>query len=254
MVDRNDTLLREVDEELRRERFEKLWKQYSTHILIGAGVFVALVGAYKVWETRRLEAAQKAGAGFSEARQLIADKKPDEAAKVLDTLAKGNSTGFASLARLQLAASNLKAGKNAEALADFEAVGKDSSADVTLKEFAQLQAAALRLGEADWTEMQNRLNPLAGEKSPWRQSARELLGQAALKAGRMDDARATFQQLLADRNTPPGIAERARIAMSRVVEAELAKATTPAPAPAAAAGDGKAAAKDGAAAASGAKN
>ena len=29
MVDKNDTLLREVDEELRRERMEKLWEKYG---------------------------------------------------------------------------------------------------------------------------------------------------------------------------------------------------------------------------------
>ncbi len=230
MVDRNDTLIREVDEELRRERFEKLWKQYSPQILLAAGFVVALVGGYKFWEFGRIKAAQSAGASYVEARELLAQNKPDDAAKVLDKLAKSGSTGFSALARLQLASGAMKAGKQAEALAAFEALAKDDSADTFLRDFAKLQAAGLRLGEADWTEMQNRLNALAAEKSVWRASARELLGLAALKAGKLDEARSTFQTLLGERNTPPGIAERVRIAMSRIVESELAKETPGAPA------------------------
>lgn len=230
MVDRNDTLLREVDEELRRERFEKLWKQYSPQILLAAGVFVALVGGYKFWEFGRIKAAQSAGASYVEARELLAQNKPEDAAKVLDKLAKSGSTGFSALAQLKLASTSLKAGKSAEALAAFEALAKDESADQFLRDFAKLQAAGLRLGEADWTEMQNRLNALAAEKSVWRASAREMLGLAAMKAGKLDEARTTFQTLLGERNTPPGIAERVRIAMSRIVESELSKPATAAPA------------------------
>lgn len=233
MVDRNDTLLREVDEELRRERFEKLWKQYSSHILVAAAVVVALVAGYKVWEGRRQQAAEAAGASYVAARQLITENKLEEAVKPLEKLATSGQSGFAALARLQLAANDAKAGRSADALKQFEALAKDSSADPLVRDFAALQAAGLRLADADWTEMQNRLNPLVGEKSPWRANARELLAYASLKAGKAEDARATLQQLLADRNTPPGVAERVRIAMARIVEDELAKvpATSTAAAP-----------------------
>jgi hypothetical protein len=76
--------------------------------------------------------------------------------------------------------------------------------------------------------MQNRLNDLAADGNPWRASARELLGLAALKAGKTEAARQEFQRLLGDRDTPPSIAERARIMMAMLTEAELS-----APAPAA---------------------
>jgi hypothetical protein len=49
---------------------------------------------------------------------------------------------------------------------------------------------------------------------------------AAVKAGKTEDARQQFQRLLSDRDTPPSIAERARIMMAMLTEAEL---STPAP-------------------------
>ena len=86
----------------------------------------------------------------------------------------------------------------------------------------------LRLDGASWTDMQNRLNDLAAESNPWRFSARELLALAAHKAGKSTEARQEFQKLLGDRNTPPSIAERARVMMAMLTESELARITTPA--------------------------
>ena len=222
MVDNNDRLLREVDEELRRDQLEKLWKQHGNKFLMLAVAFVLAVGGVQAWKARSIAAAESAGATFEDARRLIAEGKPADASKSLETLAKGGPSGYATLALLQLGAADLKAGRTAEALASFDKLGKTEAAEPILRDYARLQAAALRLGEADFTEMQNRLNAIMGDKNPWRASARELFGMAAMKAGKNELARGTFQQLLGERNTPPGVAERARIAMAQLIEAELA--------------------------------
>ena len=76
--------------------------------------------------------------------------------------------------------------------------------------------------------MQNRLNDLAADGNPWRFSARELLGLAAQKAGKTRRGAHAVQRLLGDRDTPPGIGERARVMMAMLTEAELAKSPAPA--------------------------
>ena len=81
----------------------------------------------------------------------------------------------------------------------------------------------LRVDVANWTDMQNWLNDLAAEGNPWRFSARELLGLAAYKAGRTREARQEFQRLMSDRTVPQSIAERARIMMGVIAQAEVAK-------------------------------
>ena len=123
---------------------------------------------------------------------------------------------------MRLAGEALKAGKSAEALKSFEELSKNSSADTLLRGFAQLQAAAIRSADADFTEMQNRLNDLLAADSPWRANARELLGVAALKAGKTDEARKAFEQILAERNAPQSVVQRAQTLMGRIVAADLA--------------------------------
>jgi hypothetical protein len=163
--------------------------------------------------------------------KLDGDKKPDDAAKAFQAIADSGPKGYAALAKLHIAGDLAKAGKTDEALKAFEALAKDASSDELLKSYAQLQAAALRLGDADWTEIQNRLTPLAGDNGAFKISAREMLGIAAYKAGKLDEARKYLEPLLIDQGASRGIQERIKVVMAGIAGAEMAaKATAVAPA------------------------
>jgi hypothetical protein len=230
MSQQDDGLLREVEEELRRERLEKIWKQYGTYILAAALVIVLGVLGFKYWESHRLTAAQTSGSRYEEALLLVNEKKEGSAEKEFEKIAVDGAGGYRSLAQLQLAGTQNKQGKKADAIATYEALANDGSADPMLRDFARLQAAGLRIGEADFTEIENRLTPLMGDQSPWRFSARELLGLAAFKAGKTTEARTILTPLLVDQATPEGITERAQIVMAEIASGEIANkaASTPA--------------------------
>ena len=224
MVDRTDTFLREVDEELRREQLAKLWQRYGMFIVGAAVLLLAGIGGYKYWESRRIAGIESAGARFVAATQLIAAGKTDDAIKQFEEIAKGGAAGYQTLARLQVANARIKAGKPDEALVLFDALAKDGKVDQLLRDYAALQAAMLRLDTADWTEMENRLTPLLADSSPWRAMAREAIGLAAYKAGKADEARKHFEQTLGDRLTPPSVTERAMLMLALLTDAEAAKA------------------------------
>ncbi len=234
MADDRDSLLREVDEELRRDQMQKIWERYSGLILGVAALIVVGVGGYTWLEGRRIAAAETAGADFAAAAQLSADSKNEDAQKAFEKIAASGPGGYAALAKLQLAGAQAKTGRTAEALATFEALAKEPGADDLLKSFAQLQAASLRLGEADFTEMQNRLNSLAGEGSPFKTTARELLGFAAFKGGKYEEARKHLEPLLIDPSASRAIQDRIKIVMAQISAAEAPAApATPASQPAA---------------------
>lgn len=223
MANNEDTLIREVEEELRRERMEQLWKQYGSYFLVMALAIIIGVGGFKFYQTRQLAAANTAGAAYEAAANLMQDGKQDDARKALDELIKTGPSGYAALARLKLAGLELGAGEKAKALAQYEALAGAAGADGLLRSFARLQAAALKIGDADFTEVENRLNDLVGESSPWRANARELIALAALKAGKNDTARKALENVMADRTAPADVRERAQIMMSEIVASDLAK-------------------------------
>ena len=226
MTNDSDALIREVDEELRRDQLKKLWELYGTYFLAGAALILVGIGGNQWWQGRRVAAAEAAGLRFEEALNLAGTGKTEEAQKEFSAIAAGRRDAYATLAQLALAGAALKAGKSDEALAAYEAVA-GTATDPLIKDFARVQVATLKIDGADWTDMQNRLNDLIGDKNPWRYTARELLGLAALKAGKLDDARQTLGPLSADPRVPAAIRERANAMMSIVVAAELEK-TAPA--------------------------
>ncbi len=223
MANKDDNFLREVEEELRRDRIERLWKEYGTFILAGAALIVVGVLGYKLVENWRLSAAQNTGARYEGAVEFAATGKEGSAEKEFATIVADGTGGYPELARLQLAGLLLKQRKKADAVAAYDELAKSPNADPLLRDYAALQAASARLGEADFTEMQNRLTPLMGDASPWRYSARELLGVAAFKAGKPDEARTVLTPLLVDQKTPTSITERAQIVLAEIAAAELGK-------------------------------
>jgi hypothetical protein len=222
MAETKDMLAREIDEELRREQLLKIWEKYGTYILLAALVVVIGVGGYKYNEYRRTQESEATGDRFVFAIRDAAVKKTAEAQKAFEGMVSTGPAGYATLARLRLANAERAAGNTAKAAAAYDAIAKDANVDPLLADFAKLQGAMLRLDTASFTDIKNRLNPLTSEKNAWRYSARELVGLAAFKAGRLGEARTTFQRLLTDRTTPPGVTERARVMLAVVTEAEAA--------------------------------
>ena len=223
MAEQDNTLFREVDEELRREQILKIWKQYGTYIVAVAAAIPLGVGGYQIYGQRQQAAIEASGTAYDAAAQLISGGKPEEARAALDKIAKGGPVGYATLARLRLAATDAKAGKTDAAVATYQALAKDGD-DKLLADFAKLQAASLRLDVADWTEMQNRLIELTDNANPWRFQAREMMGLAALKHGQIEQARKFNTLLLGDKNVPPAVLERVNIMLATITATELALA------------------------------
>ncbi|MFM9940037.1 MAG: tetratricopeptide repeat protein [Hyphomicrobiaceae bacterium] len=231
MVEKSDSFLREVEEDYRREQLKQLWDKYGLFVIGGVLAVLASVWGYYHMQGRRAAAAEVHGAQYQAALRLIRDGKADDAAKAFADLAKSAAPGYQGLAQLRIAALHAKAGRTAEATSTFDAIARDASVDQIVRDLAGVQAASLLLATADYAEIERRLTPLVADKAPWRTAARETLGLAAYKAGKLDEARKHFEMLLVDRTAPPGMNERVQLMLAVLTDADAAKAAAnPAPA------------------------
>ena len=221
----NTDVVREVDEELRKEQIEKLWNKYRTSILTGAVAIVVLVAGYKGYQSYRDAQAAATGSQFDAAVSLADAGKSDEAAKALGALANGGSGAYAALAKLRLAAKAATDGKTDDALAQYDALASGSGTDATLRGLARIEAAQMRLDKTDFTAMQNQLNDLNTPDGVWRNSARELLGLSAFKAGKLTEADDYFAAILGDKDGR-GPASKVAVMMRELIIGATAKPPT----------------------------
>jgi hypothetical protein len=201
-----DSFIREVTEEVRRDRLNTLWRRFGPFI-VGGLVGVVLVSAgLQWWGHRQDAAAQEAGARLL--RALEADD-PSVRAAELDLAAETLDTGPARLARLVAAASEAQAGEAAAAAAVFDGLAADAGASDTMAAFAAYRAAMLRAETAGALDTEAALTPLAEGDGPFRLLALEGRAAARAFAGDHAGARSDIEAILAAPSATEGLRQRA---------------------------------------------
>ena len=220
-------ILREVDEELRHERYRKLWDRYGLYVVGAAVLLVLAVAGWRGWEWYAARQASESSVRFEAAMQLSREGKRAEAEAAFNTLAKEGTAGYRTLSRFRAAA---EAGKvDAKAgVAAFDAIAADSSLDAAMRDIARVQAAYLLLDTASVAEIKSRMDPLAAPGGAFRHSANEIIGLAHYRAGEYEQAAKIFASIVTDPETPPSLRQRAQIVNALVAGAAPAKPAAPA--------------------------
>ncbi len=202
-------IFREVDEDVRKDQALKVWSTYGRYV-IGAvvGVILATAGVqYWIYYTTGQREAD--GEKFIAALNLARAGRPGAAAEQFDALAKDAGAGITTMARLQRAAALVEAGDTLAAVSLYDQISEDGGAHEMLRDLARLLAAQNMIQTQPRAVVDGRLTPLMTPNNPWRFSATELSGLAALRAGDVPGAREAFKLLSDDQATPQGIRSRA---------------------------------------------
>lgn len=204
----SDLLIKEVDEDLRREQYIKLWRAYGKYAIAGALAIVLGVAGHQVWQSWRDKQFQKTAAAFAGAEDLIGAEKKSEAEAKLSEIAKGDQAGFAMAAAFRKAQMQTEAGDAAGAAASYDAIAK-SDAPVLFRDLATLKGALLTLDSADPEALQKKVQPLADPGNAWHFTATELLALLANRRGDKAGAVSYYQKLADDAAAPQDIRARA---------------------------------------------
>jgi len=214
----DESFFREVEEDYRREQTVKFFKTYGSYLIGGAFVILAIVGGYKYETQRRAAEGAKGGDALANAQNLIDAGNRDEAEKALATLAGNGPGAYRVLARLHAAAESV-ANKHLEsALQDYRGVVDDAVAPSALRDFARIQIAALSVDKESYESLARQLEALRSGTSEWRFAAKEILGLAAYKEGKKDEAEQLFREIMSDGEAPAGMRQRAQVMLALLLE------------------------------------
>jgi len=204
-------IFREIDEELRHERYEKLWKAYGKYAVAVIVAVILLFGGFRGWDHYQTRQRENDSARFQAAAALEAEGNKKEAAAVFAALADKGTAGYRTLARFRQAALRAENGDVAGAISIYDALAADSDLSAVLREAAVVFAVmhASDQPNADPAALKGRLAPLIRDGGPWRHSARELAGLLELRQGDIAAARKSFSAVVDDVAAPAGLRARA---------------------------------------------
>lgn len=205
-VSDGDSFIREVSEEVRRERFATMLRRYGW---IGALVVLAIVGGAGVneWLKARDRAAAEAAGDALRSAYLV--EAPAERAAALAAVAE-DAPSAATIARIAEAGAWLEAGDRARAGEVLATVAEAPGTAPVYRDLALLQRVSLLGDDLAPSERLATLETLTRDEGPFRALALEQRALARLDGGETAAAQADLTALLALPSLPEGLAGRAR--------------------------------------------
>lgn len=203
----SDQLFREVDEEVRQDRLQDLWKRYGIYAAVAAVLIVAGTIAFVLWRDAQQSARDADSSRFLNA-VIQESEAADAALLALRELADDGTTAYRFLAKLREARLLAQEDDTAQALAVFDSVAADADLGDTYRDLARLLAVANGLDVLSQDEVETRIGPLNVAGNPFQVTAREFLAVSAIKAGDTARAEELLRANQADGSAP--VASRAR--------------------------------------------
>ncbi len=202
-----DSVLKEVDQELAEERQWLMFRKYGPALIGASAALVIGVGAWQFFDASRTSAANKEAVQFAEAAELLS-ANPTEGRDALQAIADDGGSGYAALAQFRRAASLAAADERDAAIAVFAAIYNDGATPQPMRDLARLRAAYLSLQDGRDIVL-GHLGPLTESDGAYGPYADEVAGLAALKAEDYETALSLFSTLASLPQTPPSLAQRA---------------------------------------------
>ncbi len=225
-----ETFLREVDDELRRDRLNQTVTRYGWWIVAGMMLVLAAIGGIFWYRSSQAQQAEARGEMLLNALDGLESGNRNSAITQIDQLAESDSAGYRAAAlfaraNAQIAANNINA-----AAATLGAIAADETLEEPYRQAALVRQTQLEFDRLQPPQVIQRLTPLVRPGQPFFGAAGEMVGVAQLRMNRPDLAGPLFARIGRDDTVPPSIRTRAiQIAGSLGVNALPEPAVQPVP-------------------------
>lgn len=227
--DVNETFLREVDENLRRDRIRDFFADNKASLIGILILFLGISGGLIWWQEHKRQAAGSEVEQLAQIYRDIGEKKLGSTPASLDKLSVSSNDAIRASALFTRAAVAVQQNDTALASKKYGEIIADGSLPQAYHDAALLRQTALDFDKLKPDEVISRMAPLAKPDSPWFGSAAELTAVAMIKQGRKLEAGKLFAQIAASNDVPEELRARSvQIAGTLGVDASGALPAQPA--------------------------
>lgn len=202
----DDSLIREVNEEMRNDRLKAFWNSIKIPIYIAAGALIIITAGTSIWKQYQQSQAEKNTLALADAQALYSAQHYDEAAKAFATLTKKTRSELADAVKLWQARALLGAKKEKPALRVLQNIAlAPEGKDLFWRDIACLHLMGLvkTTGEIP--------SSCHGEKiSALSPVLKQFYAAGLWQSGDEKAARALLESLAEDTRLPPDVRAQAR--------------------------------------------
>jgi len=206
--DISETFVREVDENIRRDRLRDFFKEHGGLIAAAVILFLAASGGF-IWYQQHKQ--HRAEGHVEELAQIYKDiglGNTTKAPAQLNDLAQSSSEGVRATAMFTRAALAIQQSDTKLAVATYKKIADDSSFPQPYRDAALIRQTALEFDQLQPQQVIARLEPLTKPGEPWFGSAGEMTALAMIKQGKTKQAGQLFASIAKDKSVPDTVRDR----------------------------------------------
>ncbi|WP_370931269.1 tetratricopeptide repeat protein [Bartonella sp. DGB1] len=210
----DDGFIREVNEELRKDKIISFWHRYAIYIVffVGLIIFAAAVHqSYKYFQLQKAEKSSELLLVMSDATEIT-----PEFLVQLQQIKDYKIGAYPTLANFKYAALLIANNDKKTALNIFENILADTSISPMLRNIARVNAGYLLLDDATYDEIHDKVGDLAVVGNPLEFLAIELLAYAAYFNGDYKQAYDLFKQIVDLNSEDPDLTNRAGLMLMQL--------------------------------------
>lgn len=198
----NETFLREVDENLRRDQLRDFAQQYGNWMIAGVILFLAACGGWIYWQQYKVKQSEAQVEQIAQVYTDIGAGRAASAPRQLDELVKKGGKGVRASALFSRAALAIQQNDLKLALATYKQIAADDSLPQPYRDAATIRQTALEFDSLQPDAVIQRLEPFAKPGNPWFASAGEMTAMALIKQGKKQEAGRLFAAIAKDSSVP----------------------------------------------------
>ena len=207
--DINETFLREVDENLRRDRAKDFARKYGKWLIVAVILFLAASGGWIYWQHYQRQQSEREVEQLAEVYKTISSGTMTGAAEKLDQLSASKRSSVRASALFTRAALAIENKDVKLATAKYREAAEDDDLAKPYRDMALIRQTALEFDSLKPEELIARLQPLAKPGEPWFGSAGEMTAAALIKQGKKTEAARLYAAIAKDRTVPDAVRARA---------------------------------------------
>ena len=201
-------IFREVDEEVRQQRYRELWQRFGVYVIAFVVILILSVAGYQIWQSQSQSAKAEASNRYVTMMESLRSNE-EAGLDELFAFADPSADGYALLAAFEEAAVRARRNDLEGASEVWRRIATNPSAGPALQGAAELMDIVHQVDSADPDALQTRLSALMASNAAYAPMAQELSALVALRSGDRQLAIDQLRELSADLSAPESIRLRA---------------------------------------------